>query len=177
MEVKASAQRNLMQYHAQLRELRTVHLEDAATREELYEMIDELKQHVSRAAVDLQSAGQQRPQIQSLTEHVLSQINEKHAFLNEAETLISSCMKDEVDTRERMLDLAEEILEEDELSSSQARSLERDISRYRSKLFDADSVVKIDQALRSLRNSMNVSVDLGNIIRAAEGNPLTASAE
>jgi len=171
MALKASEQRNISEYHTQLRQLRTLHLEDEDARKELYDMMGKMKQRVRAATADIQAAGEQQPRIQSLTEGVLVQINEKYKFLDAAEKLISSCMKDEIDIRERMLKLAEEMLMKDgSSSSSSSASFEKDVARFRNKLFEQGSVVELDQALRALRDSMDVHVNLNDILRAAEGN-------
>jgi len=169
-QMMTEIQRTMTEYRSQIRELRKAHFEDVASRKELYNMMDDIKQRLRDATDDLQSAARQTPQIQSLTEHVLSQINAKHKLLDEAAALISSTMEKEIDMREDIIDLVEDVLERDQMTSSEETSLERTFSRLKKKLFDEGNIVNIDQALRSLRSSMNVHVDLNDILRAAGGN-------
>ena len=178
MAIRASAQKNIATYNTQLRQLRTLHLKDADARKELYDMMDEMKQRVRAAATDIQAAGGQQSRIQSLTERVLSQIDKKYRLLDKAETLISSCMEDESDTRKLMLELAEKMLLQYTSSYSSAfADFDKEIAGFRSKLLDEDGVLEMDRALRALRDSMDVRVDLDDILRAAEGNAPVAVGE
>jgi hypothetical protein len=174
MALKVSEQKNIAAYNTQLKQLRTLHLKDADARKELYDMLNEMKQRVQGAMSDIQAAGRQQSRIQSLTESVQAQIDKKYRLLDKAETLISSCMENEIDTRKRMLELAEEMLKS---SSSNFASFEKEIDDFRSNLLNEDGAIKIDRALRALRDSMDVRVDLDNILRAAEGNAPVAAGE
>ncbi|HKL21489.1 MAG TPA: hypothetical protein VJ904_06765, partial [Tichowtungia sp.] len=86
------------------------------------------------------------------------------------ETLLLSAMEEEVEMREDIIELAEEVLKEEDLSQAEQDQLERKFSRIKGKLFDEDNLVNIDAALRSLRESMNVRLQLDSILRAAENN-------
>jgi len=178
MAIRASAQKNIATYNTQLRQLRTLHLKDADARKELYDMMNEMKQRARAAATDIQAAGGQQSRIQSLTERVLSQIDKKYSLLDKAETLLSSCMEDESDTRKLMLELSEKmLLQYTSFYSSDFTAFDNQIAGFRSKLLDEDGVLEIDRALRALRDSMDVRVDLDDILRAAEGNAPVASGE
>ena len=178
MALRASAQKNIATYNTQLRQLRTLHLKDADARKELYDMMNEMKQRVRAAATDIQAAGGQQSRIQSLTERVLSQINKKYSLLDKAETLISGCMEDESDTRKMMLELAEKmLLQYTSFYSSDFTAFDNQMAGFRSKLLDEDGVLEMDRALRALRDSMDVRVDLADILRAAEGNVPVAAGE
>lgn len=177
MALRASAQKNIATYHTQLRQLRTLHLKDADARKELYDMMNEMKQRTRSAMSDIQAAGGQQSRIQSLTERVLLQIGKKYELFDKAETLISRCMEDESDTRKRMLELAEEMLLQYTSYSSDFAAFDREIAVFRSKLLDEDGVLEMDRALRFLRDSMDVRVDLADILRAAEGNAPVAPGE
>ena len=176
MALRAGLQKNLATYNTQLRQLRTLHLKDADARKELFDMLDEMKQRVRSAMSDIQAAGGQQSRIQSVTERVLSQIDKKYRLLDKAGTLISNCMADESDTRKRMLALAEEMLQQyTSFHSSDFVAFDQEIAGFRSKLLDEDGVLEMDRALRALRDSMDVRVDLDDILHAAEGNaPVTA---
>ena len=178
MALRASLQKNLATYNTQLRQLRTLHLKDADARKELFGMLDEMKQRVRSAMSDIQAAGGQQSRIQSVTERVLSQIDKKYRLLDKAGTLISNCMADESDTRKRMLELAEEmLLKYTSFHSSDFTAFDQEIAGFRSKLLDEDGVLEMDRALRALRDSMDVRVDLDDILRAAEGNAPVAAGE
>jgi hypothetical protein len=178
MSLKVSEQKNIAAYHTQLKQLRTLHLKDADARKELCDMMGEMKQRISRAMSDIQSAGRYQPRIQSLTESVLSQIDKKYRLLDKAEALISGCMEDEVDTRKRMLEVAEEmLLKYNSSNSSDFASFDKQITDFRSQLLEEDGVLEVDRALRALRDSMDVRVDLDDILRAAEGNVPVAAGE
>ena len=141
-------------------------------------MMNEMKQRARAAATDIQAAGGQQSRIQSLTERVLSQIDKKYSLLDKAETLLSSCMEDESDTRKLMLELSEKmLLQYTSFYSSDFTAFDNQIAGFRSKLLDEDGVLEIDRALRALRDSMDVRVDLDDILRAAEGNAPVASGE
>ncbi|MCU0857510.1 MAG: FHA domain-containing protein [Pontiellaceae bacterium] len=167
MEIKTSEEKNLSKLRSELSQLRTIHLTDADARKELFEMMNEMKQRIRTAASDIQAAGETQPLIRSMTENIRLQINAKYEFLLKAETLISRCMKEEVDLRKEMLELAEEMLLKDSISISNSSA--KDVSRFSNKIYENNNVIKIEQALRSLRDSMDVNVDLSNILRAAEG--------
>jgi hypothetical protein len=164
MQVKASEQRNTAEFHTQLRNLRAFHLEDIDSRQELYDLMDQIKQRLRAAKADIQLAGIQQPQILSLTENVQAQITAKFNSFSDAEKMICGSMKEELVLRKQMMELAEEMLL-DNFSSS----FKREVSRFRNKLFEDDSVIEINPALRALRDSMDVRIDLDNILRAAEG--------
>ena len=166
MSLKVSEQKNIAAYNTQLKQLRTLHLKDADARKELYDMLNEMKQRVRGAMSDIQAASRQQSRIQSLTESVLAQIDKKYRLLDKAETLISSCMENEIDTRKRMLELAEEILlKYNSANSSDFASFDKEIADFRSKLLDEDGSIEIDRAVRDLRDSMDVRVDLDDILR------------
>lgn len=177
LEVKVSSKKNIAAFHTQLNDLRSVHLTDADARNELYDMMNEMKRRVSAARADLLELGTTQPHIQSLVEHVLQQIDAKYGFLTEADTLISGSMREEIALREQMLKLAEKVLLKDLFAADTSSSFESDVSRFRTKLFEQNSLVKMDQALRALRNSMEMRVDLDNLLRAAEGNTQVAAEE
>jgi len=178
MSLRVSEQKNIVAYHTQLRQLRALHLKDADARKELCDMMNEMKQRINSARSDIQTAGRQQSRIQSLTESVLSQIDKKYRLFDKAETLISSCMEDESQTRKRMLELAEEMLMKyNSNNASDVTSFDKQIADFRSKLLDEDGVLEIDRALRALRDSMDVRVDLDAILRAAEGNAPVAAGE
>jgi len=140
------------------------------SRNEFSEMVADMKQRFRTAAENLQAAALQQPQIQSLTQNALSQINTKYTLLEKTETLLLSAMEEEVEMREDIIELAEEVLKEEDLSQAEQDQLERKFSRIKGKLFDEDNLVNIDAALRSLRESMNVRLQLDSILRAAENN-------
>ncbi len=162
----ASQQKNTAASHSHLRDLRTLHLEDAAAREELYDLMEDMKQRIHAAMTDSQAADGQHPRIQSLTANILAQVNEKYKFLITAESLISNYMEEEINTRERMLKLAENVLLKEETSST---SFGRNLDRFRNKLFDQSGGVELNHAKRALRDSMDVRVDLNDVLRVAEG--------
>lgn len=170
IELRLSEERNVSELHEQLRELRTVHLEDISARQELCEMIDEMKQRLQDAMADMERAGASQPQVLSLTEHVRAQVAEKYEQLCAADELIRSWAKSEVIMRDEMLKLAEKMLQRDD------NVYGKRVDRLREDLFEANNAVTIDQALRALRDSMDVNVDLKNILSAAEGNVETAGA-
>jgi len=169
-KVTAANQKIMMEYRSQLQELRKAHVEDLATKNGLFEMMNDIKQRLRAASNDLQAAAEHQPKIQTLTAQMLSQINAKYNFLDEANKLISFAMEKEINVREDMMDLAEEILEKDKINNSEETALKRDLSRVKKKLFDERNLTNIDQALRSLRESMSVRIDLDNILRAADRN-------
>jgi len=157
-QVKASEKKNIAEYNTQLRQLRTLHLKDADARKELCDMMNEMKQRLRTAATDIQAAGERQALIQSLTEHVRAQIDKKYESLLKAETLISDCMKKEIVMRAQMLELAEKMLLADAWTPTS--DYESAVSRFREKLLSEDNVVKIEQAVSALRDSMGVRVDL-----------------
>ena len=167
---QANVQKTMTEYRAQLRELTKTHFEDVASRKELYARMDDMKQRLRTAENDITAAAELQPQILSLTQNLLSQIDEKYKLLDDAGRLISSSMEKEIDMREDILTLAEKILATDQISSSQEADLNRTFSRLKKKLFDEETLVNIDQALRALRESMGVNMELGNMLRAAEKN-------
>lgn len=169
-EVKLSSRKNIAEFHSQLRQLNAFHLEDINARKELYDKMDEMKQRVRLAMADIQTAGTQQSRIQSQTGNVLTQINEKYGFLSKAEDSISSCMKREVKLREQMLTLAGKMVA-DLSSPSTTSSFEKDVDRFQAKLLSGNDAAAISQALRELRDSMDVSVNMQDILRAAEGGP------
>lgn len=167
-EVRLSARKNIAEFHSQLRQLNASHLEDMNARKELYDKMDEMKQRVRLAISDIQTAGTQQSRIQSQTANVLMKINEKYRFLSKAEDSISSGMKREVKLREQMLTLAGKMVA-DLSSPSTASSFEKDVDRFQTKLLSGNDAAAISQALRELRDSMDVNVDMKDILRAAEG--------
>lgn len=171
-QTKASEQRNLTEFHSQLRQLRTLHLEDIESRQELAELMNDMKQRILDAIADIQSAGSYEARIQSLTASTLKKLNEKYDSFDKAKRLIATAMKEELTMRKRMLTLTEKMLL-DESSSS----YEREISRFRNKLFKEDSSTVINPALRALRDAMDVRVDLTDILRTAEGNTQAGGAQ
>lgn len=173
--MQAEIQKAITEYRAQLLELRKVHFEDVAARKELYSMMDDIKGRIRAASDDIRTAAQQQQQIQSLTGNLLSQLDAKHSLLDEADTLISAAMEKEIDMREDIIDLADKILAKDQITSTEETTLERAFDRLKRKLFDEETLVNIDQALRALRESMNMNVDLGSILRAASGEAQAAA--
>jgi dsDNA-specific endonuclease/ATPase MutS2 len=167
-EVKLSSRKNIAEFHSQLRQLNALHLEDISSRKELYNTMDQMKQRIRLAVADIQAAGARQPRIQSQTENALKKINEKYGFLVKAESSISTRMRKEVILREQMLALAGKMVL-DLSSSSTTSPFEKDVARFQTKLLSGSDAAEVSQALRDLRDSMDVHIDMNDILRAAEG--------
>jgi wyosine [tRNA(Phe)-imidazoG37] synthetase (radical SAM superfamily) len=127
-------------------------------------MIDDIKLRINAAISDIQTAGTHEPSVQSLTLVALRSLNDKANSINDAKRLIEKAMKEEVSIRTKMMALAEKMIIDND------SSYERDVSRFRNTLFEEDNSMAINSAIRSLRDAMDVQVDISDILRTAEGN-------
>lgn len=156
----------ISEFRNRLSDLRAVHLEDLAAQKKLIKIMEDMKQRVNTAAADIQAAGERQPRIQSLVEHTLPDIMEKRMYLYKSTSLLARNMMQENEMRAKVFKLADDALRN--LSSSLGEG--RDVSSYiKNLLHRAEGVSEIDQALLLLRDSMEVKVDLKDILRAVEG--------
>jgi hypothetical protein len=170
-QVEVSRRRNVATLRTQLRELRTLHVEDIESREELFDLMGDMKERLKAAVSDMKAAGEFEPRIQSVTENVVRQINEKIEALSAAEKLLSKTLDEEVDMRDRMLELGEKMISGDASSYASKR-----VERFQESLFDEDTSMKISPALGSLRDALDTRLDLNSVLRAASGDTQSAPA-
>jgi hypothetical protein len=169
--VKLGQLMQISEFRNQLSDLRAIHLQDLAAQKKLFTMMEEMKQRVNAAMLDIQAAGGRQPRIQSMAEHIIPQINTKCTYLFKATDLLTGNMDQENQMRGKVFKLAEDSLRRASSSSTNSR----DVSGYIKGLFyEANSVGAIDQALLLLRDSMEINVDLKDILRTAEGNAVVS---
>jgi pSer/pThr/pTyr-binding forkhead associated (FHA) protein len=161
----------ISEFRNQLSDLRAAHLEDLAAQKELIEIMEGMKQRVTAAAYDIQAAGVKQPRIQTMAEQILPQIKEKHAFLYKSTNLLAGNMKKENNMRNKVFKVADESLRNSMRGFSPSLGgKSSDVSSYiKNWLYQTQGTSEIDQAMLMLRDSMEVSVDLKDILRAAEG--------
>jgi uncharacterized Ntn-hydrolase superfamily protein len=158
-------QKNTVTLTGQLKDLRTLHLADIDAQKELAGRLDDMLQRIRAARTDLQAAGAAQPRIQSMSEQVLAQMNAKYELLSKAGQMITRCMQDDIDERERMFRLAEKLM-----LGEKGAQYEREVVRFRQKQLGDERTAEIERALRTLRDSMDMQLDLDDLLRAAEGN-------
>jgi hypothetical protein len=158
----------IAEFRHQLSVLRTTHLQDLAAQEKMVNMMEEMKQRVDAAISDIQTASDKQPRLQSLAKHILPQINTKRAHLSKSADLLTSNMEKENDVRKRILKLAEPTMRKAATFSQGSGG--SDVSGSVGSFFSrTEGAIEIDRALLLLRDSMEVNVDLKDILRSAEG--------
>jgi hypothetical protein len=163
-QVEVSRRRNVATLRTQLRELRTLHVEDVESREELFALMSDMKARLKAAVSDMKAAGEFEPRLQSVTENVVRQISEKIEAFSAAERLLSKTMDEEVDMRDRMLELGEKMIAGEASTYATKR-----VERFQENLFDEDTAMQISPALGSLRDALDTRLDLNSVLRAASG--------
>jgi small-conductance mechanosensitive channel len=160
----------ISEFRNRLGDLRAIHLQDIAAQKELIMIMEDMKQRVTAAASDIQTAGESQPRIQSLSEHILPQINAKRTYLYKSTALLVGNMKKENEMRQKVFKFADESMRSSMRSVSGSSGSGSDMSgSIKNLLYQADRVSGVDQALLMLRDSMEADVDLKDILRAAEG--------
>ncbi len=164
--VKVGQVMQVSELRNELSGLRVAHLEDLAAQKELFGMMEEIKRRAYAAISDIQAASDKQQRIQSLAEHILQQINSKCTHLFAAAELLTGNMDKSIEMREKMFELAESALNRLSSSSKGARDMSRNIEYMIRK---TDNLAEVDRALLTLRSSMEIDIDLKDILRAAEG--------
>jgi hypothetical protein len=164
--VKLGQLMRISEYRNQLSDLQATHLEDLAAQKKLIKIMEDMKQRLNSSASDIQAASEAQPQIQSMANHLLPQLMAKRTYLFKSTDLLVANMRKENEMRKKVFKLADDSLRS--LSSSIGDG--RDVTSYiKNLLHQAEGVSEIDQALLLLRDSIEVTVDLKDILRAAEG--------
>ena len=160
----------ISEYRNRLSDLRAVHLQDIAAQKELLEIMEDMKQRVNTAATDIRTASERQPRIQSLSEIIVPQIYAKRAYLYKSTELLAGNMKKEYEMRQKVFRLAEDSLRDSLRNISASLGASSDVSNYiKNLMYQTEGVSEIDQALLLLRDSIEVQVDLKDVLRAAEG--------
>lgn len=168
--VKIGQLMRISEFRNELSDLRAIHLEDLAAQKKLIQMMEDMRQRVTAAAYDIQAAGEKQPRIESLAKHILPQINAKRTYLYKSTDLLAGNMKKENDLRKKVFKLAEDSLRRISSALGGTHHAPSDVSNHiKNLLRQAEGVSEIDQAILMLRDSMEVNVDLKDILRAAEG--------
>ncbi len=171
--VKLGQLMTISELRNKLSELRTRHLEDIDAQKELTSMIKTMKQRASIATSDIKAAGLTQLRIQSLTETISSKINRKCAHLFEAADYIENSIESEIQMRKKVFDLAEDAVQKNASASSSENKGQNMSRAIRNLFYRKNNLAAVDQARLSLRSSMEVQVNLDDILRAAEGNVKT----
>jgi hypothetical protein len=148
-------------------DLRKRHMEDLAAQRKLCNMIVEMKERAHSARADIQAAGVNHPNIQTLSKQVLPELDVKCTSLFRAADLIKTHIERDIKTKERVFSLAEASLRKC-LSTSDKKG-DHTSRSVRSLLDRTDGRAEMDVALLSLRSSMEVGVDLDALLDATEG--------
>ena len=167
--VKLGQLMTISEIRNELSELRTRHLKDLDAQKELSRMIKEMKRRAATSITDIKTASETEPRVLDLASTAALKISKKCSYLFEAATLITSSIDAEIELREKVFELAEEVVEKNAGSSGGSRG--QNIARSIQNIFHREnSIGDIDKALLMLQNAMDVQVNLEDLLHAADGN-------
>jgi hypothetical protein len=151
----------------ELSDLRKLHLEDLKAQRKLCDMIAAMKVRAETAQSDIKIASANQPNIQTLSQEILSELDRKCVGLFTATDLIKKNVETDIKMREQIFAIAEKAVRN---TSSSIASTSSDVSRFiRSLIRRTNTNADVDVALLSLQDSMEVQIDLEDLIQAAEG--------
>ncbi len=168
-KVKVRQALEIANYRKQVSQLRTLHLEDIEARKQFVNMLCEMETRMKRALQDMDQAARIRSTLRMSIGNLLTDGAEKWEHLHRGVRAIDKMMTDEGKLQDRAVTFMEEVLQElrtDHTSMSIPRLLQNLV-------FNTQNLGTVDEALIDLRKALQTSIDIEDLLLAAEGDVTT----